>query len=489
MDTTVRVGSWAAFSDDHPFTSKLKKDLTMKNPVYEKNKKMGYSTKDVDKLLHLYEEEDGRVLFPRAHIQPFLDTLEVQDDTELGEAADIPSRIKLRKHQKPFVDSLEAALVGLWGATGKAEAGFGKTVCSLELVSRIGRKTAILVHKEFLRDQWIHRILGTVEAADFLGVSAKALSPDGKIHPPMLDIDPEDVGVVQQDRQDWEGKKIVVMLVQSLTSEREYPQEMYDSFGLVVVDEVHRFAAPVFRQSIVKFPASKRLGVTATTERNDGLEPIFFAHIGDIVAVGESARDNPRINVVETPVKVTKHILRKVGQYAGKDKKTGKTKYRENYAKLLNYLAEHEARTRLIVRLLLKAAESDRKILVLSHRLQHLDEMRALFVEQTQRKELGVSTAHYVGGMDIEERSHAAKMQVIFGTYQMAEEGLDIPALDTVFLTTPIGNVEQAVGRILRIVEGKKTPVVVDFVDSGFGISSGLANKRVAEYEEQGWLN
>ena len=488
MDTKVLVGRWASFDERHPFASKLKRELTMKNPVYVKNKRMGYPTDDVDKTIKLFDEADGRVLIPRAHIQPYLDTLEVEDETVEGEAVNIQSNIVPRSHQKPFIDALHTALKGSYGVTGQAEAGFGKTVCALEIISRIRRKTVILVHKEFLRDQWIHRILGTEVAADFLGVSPKALSPDGKLHEPMLDVSPEDVGVIQQDRAEWENKKIVVGMVQSLTSEREYPREMYESFGLVVVDEVHRFAAPVFRQSIVKFPAAKRLGVTATPERNDGLEPIFFAHIGHIAAVGESARDNPRINQVETPVRVTSRIQRKVGQYAGKDK-NGKPRFKENYAKMLNYLAEHEARNRLIVRLLLKAAKSGRKILVLSHRLQHLEDLRDGFLAETRRTELAASTAFYVGGMDIKERSHAAKMQVIFATYQMAEEGLDIPALDTAFLTTPIGNVEQAVGRILRIVEGKKTPVVVDFVDTGFGISSGLANKREREYAEQGWLN
>jgi superfamily II DNA or RNA helicase len=37
--------------------------------------------------------------------------------------------------------------------------------------------------------------------------------------------------------------------------------------------------------------------------------------------------------------------------------------------------------------------------------------------------------------------------------------------LDTLFLTTPISDVEQAAGRILRPYEGKKDPIIVDFRD------------------------
>ena len=75
------------------------------------------------------------------------------------------------------------------------------------------------------------------------------------------------------------------------------------------------------------------------------------------------------------------------------------------------------------------------------------------------------STGRYVGGMTQAERDESAKCQVIFATSQFASEGLDIPALDTLFLTTPMSDVEQAVGRILRAFEGKKDPIVVDIRD------------------------
>ena len=67
--------------------------------------------------------------------------------------------------------------------------------------------------------------------------------------------------------------------------------------------------------------------------------------------------------------------------------------------------------------------------------------------------------------MSESQRDASAECDMIFGTYSMASEGLDLPALDTIVFATPKCDVEQAIGRILRSCYGKKTPVVIDLVD------------------------
>ena len=88
---------------------------------------------------------------------------------------------------------------------------------------------------------------------------------------------------------------------------------------------------------------------------------------------------------------------------------------------------------------------------------------------------------YYVGGMKQSALNISAKKSVILGTYQMAEEGLDIPDLDTIVLATPRSDVEQSVGRILRNVTGKKGPVVVDIVDPN-PMLLRMAEKRSRQY-------
>jgi superfamily II DNA or RNA helicase len=77
----------------------------------------------------------------------------------------------------------------------------------------------------------------------------------------------------------------------------------------------------------------------------------------------------------------------------------------------------------------------------------------------------GIATAgYYMGGMKPSALKESETKQIVIGTYAMAQEGLDIKSLTTLVMATPMVNIEQAVGRIMR-VSGIK-PVVVDIVDS-----------------------
>ena len=53
--------------------------------------------------------------------------------------------------------------------------------------------------------------------------------------------------------------------------------------------------------------------------------------------------------------------------------------------------------------------------------------------------------------------------QIIIATYSMASEGLDIKTLTTLVLATPKTDIEQAVGRILRVKDNN--PLIIDIID------------------------
>jgi superfamily II DNA or RNA helicase len=471
----IIVEKWAEFHADHPSVQSLKNRMTVLNPEWENAVRRGVSTHGIEKYMRLYQEIGRVVRFPRAVVNRLIGSSQftIVDRTAPGEKYVIPSLIQLRDKQIPFVDDLEQALRTSYGAVGQAEAGFGKTIAALELVSRFGVKTLILVNKEFLMTQWIERILGTEAAAKKLGLDPSALST--RPQSPALLLRPDQVGIVQQDRCEWEGRPLVVAMAQSINA-REYNPGFYESFGLILTDEVHRFAAPTFLQTIIRFPARLRLGVTATPERQDGLETIFFSHIGQIAAKGEGRKTKPKVHRVRTPVVVTPAAEKKMSRRGSPD-----------FVRIVSYLTEHEARNRQIVKLALKAAEADRKVLILSARRKHLEDLRRMFVETCQEQQLGYSTTYYVGGMDLKARKVAERMQVLFATFSMAEEGLDIPDLDTLILATPVGKVHQAVGRIMRDVPEKKQPVVVDLVDASIGICAKLADRRLGEYQHEGY--
>jgi superfamily II DNA or RNA helicase len=94
--------------------------------------------------------------------------------------------------------------------------------------------------------------------------------------------------------------------------------------------------------------------------------------------------------------------------------------------------------------------------------------------------------SQYIGGLSDSQREEAAKAQYIGATFKMAEEGLDIPSLDTLILATPKSDVEQAVGRIQRPCAGKKNPVVLDVVDVGYSIAIAMHQNRRKVYSRIG---
>ena len=91
--------------------------------------------------------------------------------------------------------------------------------------------------------------------------------------------------------------------------------------------------------------------------------------------------------------------------------------------------------------------------------------------------------------MKQEDLNVSAEKPVVIGTFSLAHEGLDIPALDTVILSTPHSDVKQAVGRIMRETKGKvNNPVIVDIVDN-WSVCWSMYNKRLKMYQEAGFVD
>jgi hypothetical protein len=92
----------------------------------------------------------------------------------------------------------------------------------------------------------------------------------------------------------------------------------------------------------------------------------------------------------------------------------------------------------------------------------------------------------YVGGLTKEERQRSGACRVVLASYAMCSEGLDIPRLDTLVLATPRSQVEQSVGRILRLHPDKQPPVVHDLVDQ-YSVFAAMGWKRRHLYRRLGF--
>jgi len=331
---------------------------------------------------------------------------------------------------------------GTYGGVLRASPGWGKTVWACALVAQLQMPTLIVLHKEFLADQWEERI--------------KQFLPNARI------------GRAQQDTLDFAGKHIVIGMVHTLAA-RDFSKSFIEWPGLVITDELHRIGAPTWAPVPPKFPARLRLGLTATPRRKDGADNVFWYHIGPILFDASEKRMQPKIRRVYTDFRVVRT-----------------NRFNPALAPrslLVRFLVSSKPRNRAIVDQLLLAIGAGRKILVLSERLKHLDAIQQtthdVCREANQRPP---SFGKYVGGRSKKQLAEAAEAQVVLATSQYAQEGLDIPALDTLFLTTPLSDVEQATGRILRPCPGKKDPIVVDFRDDHVPMFKKMADYREATY-------
>jgi superfamily II DNA or RNA helicase len=349
-------------------------------------------------------------------------------------------RTEQTQAQETLVQEFSA---GRLGGLIQAPTGWGKTVFACGMIAKLDVPTLVVVHKEFLMKQWRERI------QQFL--------PDAKI------------GQVQGDICDYKGKHVVLAMIHSL-AQREYPVDFYSWPGFFIVDETHRVGAATWAPVPAKFPTRFRLGITATPRRKDGCENVFYYHLGPILFKGKELRLKPKVrrvwtdfHLVATPRLNPRLISKQL---------------------LLRFLCANTKRNALIVEQLKLAVIAGRKILVLSERLDHLKTLEKMLKESWSGPGPAPSTGQYVGGMKDEDYEASKEATVIFATFQLVSEGFDLPELDTEFLTTPVSDVEQAIGRILRPFEGKKDPVVVDFRDDQVTYCAKAGQSRDRFYEK-----
>lgn len=444
--TVCRVGTHKRlFKAD--VSPEIYEELTIPNPVYYEHERLGLSTSGVPRYIELYRERDEFVDIPRnISIDNFFNYIEYINETVEGSNIGLKSKVSLRNGQVPAVEDLVNSNNGIL----VAPCGAGKTVMAIEAISRVKKTTLILVHKEFLLDQWA----GSIK--DILG---------------------EEVGIISRGKvTGWQNKKINIAMLQTLYSHRDLlPEEFLYWPGIVISDETHRISAPTWSEVIQLFPAKRRWGLTATPNRPDGLGFIFKAHIGNIIHRMEAESLTPSVYMIGT------------GLYVPHRAYINQRNNKFDRAKFISYLVLNENRNRLILQHLINAAKAGRQILVLTERVNHAKFLEESFLHNMQDK--GVSTSLFLGETSREERVEAVTKDVIFATSQMAKEALDIPTLDTLFLATPVASpitVQQSTGRILRELEGKRKPLVLDFVD-GNSVALGMSRKRWAIYDHLGY--
>jgi len=311
--------------------------------------------------------------------------------------------------------------------------GGGKTVCALYIASQLRLPTLVIVHNSFLRDQWEERVKG------FL--------PNARI------------GRIQGDLCEIEGKDVIIAMLQTL-SMKTISIMKFRPLGLVIVDECHHIASEVFVQALPKVTSKYMLGLSATPTRKDGLMFVANWFLGPLLYTSDTG------DKADTGVHV------EVYEYKNNDPVFNEILYNAQgvmfTSLMINKLAECEDRTKWLVGLLEDVLEEtpQRQILVLTDRVQHTKDLLAALPEALRASAAILSTEVKAAA----RAEFCATKTILIATYAMCKEGFDVPTLNTLLMATPRPDVDQIVGRILRVEKSARTthPLILDIVDPQF---------------------
>lgn len=415
----------------------LKEDLVL-------TPKENHIVRTEEKQIIVYRENEHKLYIPRFYgIEKFgCDPTTVKDEIPLGVSIHIPFTQELRDYQKDIIQVyFDHVQSGRGGGILEVPCGRGKTIMALNICSVLQTKTLILVHKEFLMNQWIERIRDFVPSAR--------------------------VGKIQAGVFDIEDKDIVIGMIQTIYS-RDYASNTFNSFGLTIIDEVHRIGSEEFSKTLFKISTRYMLGISATVERKDGLTDILYMFIGPRIYT-ETRKENDEVEVRAIQY-----------DHFHDEYKTEEFDFRGNikYSTMISRISDFPPRQQFLVKILEDLIEenSEKQIMVLSHKRDLLDYLENNIIER------GFATCgQYVGGMKQIHLQETETKQIVLATYSMAAEALDIKTLNTLIMVSPKTDIVQSVGRILRTKgEGK---IIVDVIDS-HDVFQNQWSKRRAFYKK-----
>ena len=317
----------------------------------------------------------------------------------------------------PVLEEKDGGLISL-GCGG------GKTVLALFIACHFKVKTLVIVHKSFLLNQWKERIGQFTNA---------------------------NVGIIQRDKVEIEGNQIVIGMIQSIAKEK-YDLTTFKDFGLVIFDEAHHAPSKYFSRALPLISSKKTLALSATPNRGDKLEKVLFWYFGPVIYKNAQEENNIVL------AKIYKYTIAHEKFIEKKQRFTGQV----CRASTLSNIVTIGRRNKFVIDLVEEILNEDqRKVLILSERIEHLELLKKRLDERNL-----TTTGLYVGGMKQVKLDESAKCQVIFGTFQMASEALDIKGLNTLVMSTPRREIEQTIGRITRDPNPTIRPLVIDITDN-----------------------
>ncbi|MCT7631816.1 DEAD/DEAH box helicase [Aliarcobacter butzleri] len=413
--------------------SKLKSFATFENPQIKVLLSLRKPLFNTPKYIRSFEENENFLMLPRGLKETLIDFFNVNavsysfvDKRVLNKIQTKTVTFNLRPEQNEAIKEIKKSDYSIC----VAPPGFGKTLLGAKIFEIRACTTLIVVNKNMLLNQWIERFV------DYFGYNKK------------------DIGYLGKGFNKLNGQ-IDVATMQSLKND----PKIIENYSFVIVDECHHIPALTFEQIIKSFKGKYILGLSATPNRKDELQPILFQQLGEISYEYKKKKTHTnKLQIIRT-------------QFVSNA---------DNYATIINELCIDEDRNNLIVDIIKK--NIDRKILLLTDRIEHINVLESLL----QKENIDYISVH--GSLNkkeqVENMNLVKNKSLILATTSYFGEGIDFPHLNTILFATPISYYGRLIQYLGRIGRGNQECLAIDFLDSKNAMLNSAYKKRLEGYKQ-----
>lgn len=423
------------------------------NPEFYKAQAMRMSVWNKPRVIGCAENYPQHIALPRGCLDSALSFLrynniaaELIDKRFAGTECNAVFTGNLRAEQEEAVSALLRYDTGVLCAP----TAFGKTVTAAAVIARRKVNTLILVHRTELLKQWQERLAVFLQVGDSIGIIG------GGKHKPCGNID--------------------IAVVQSISRHGEV-EPLVRNYGQIIVDECHHIGAVSFSAILKETNARYLLGLTATPIRRDGLHPIIFMYCGAIRHTAARPKESLHNLEVLTRSRFT----------------SGHLPSDARIQDIFREIALDHDRTVAIAEEAMKAFGKGRKVLVLTERTDHLDDIASVmntlklspFVLHSRLSKK--KRTMLISGLNALPPDSP---RILLSTGRLIGEGFDHPPLDTLILAMPVswkGTLQQYAGRLHREHTGKSDVRIIDFVDTAYPVLLRMWDKRQRGYKAMGY--
>ena len=413
--------------------SKLKSFATFENPQIKVLLSLRKPLFNTPKYIRSFEENENFLMLPRGLKETLIDFFNVNtvsysfvDKRVFNKIQTKKVTFNLRPEQNEAIKEIKKSDYSIC----VAPPGFGKTLLGAKIFEIRACTTLIVVNKNMLLNQWIERFV------DYFGYNKK------------------DIGYLGKGHNKLNGQ-IDVATMQSLKND----PKIIENYSFVIVDECHHIPALTFEQIIKSFKGRYILGLSASPNRKDELQPILFQQLGEISYEYKKKKTHTnRLQIIRTEF---------VSQA-------------NNYATIINELCLDENRNNLIINAI--KINIQRKILVLTDRIEHINILENLL----QKENIDYISVH--GSLNkkeqVENMNLVKTKSLILATTSYFGEGIDFPHLNTILFATPISYYGRLIQYLGRIGRGNQECLAIDFLDSKNAMLNSAYKKRLEGYKQ-----